>query len=370
MAQANPIDIPQNFSTTLNVGGGINNSQTTSIALTSVTGLPTDGGILAFDWANPINTSTIEYIEYTGLSSNTLTGVIRGQEGYTAVAHSNGATVVGVVSRAHIKRLRDKLTGNDAVAIQDPNTKSILSTSYVASAVNQLTVTNSATGNAPQVAATGTDSNIDIKLKGKGTGKILVDALYGAVTTDVDGATVTLDCSQAAGNRHEVVLGGNRTLALSNYSTGQMIVLDIIQDGTGSRTVTWFQGAGATTTMTIAAPGVLTTGKNIPTGTPIILTTTGALPTGLTASTVYYYTNVSSTTGKLSTSLANVQAGTFITTSGSQSGVHTLKTQIRWFPSQTTPTLSTGKYVYDTFAIYVKDATNDIFQGYVSGQGA
>lgn len=107
---SNILDVPQNFSTTLNVGGGIDNAQTSGIVLTSVTGLPTDGGMLAFDWANPINTSTIEYIEYTGLSSNTLTGVTRGQEGYTAVTHGNGAKIVGVISRAHIKRLKDNFT--------------------------------------------------------------------------------------------------------------------------------------------------------------------------------------------------------------------------------------------------------------------
>lgn len=171
---ANPLDIPQNFSTTLNVGGGINSSQTTGIIATSVTGLPTDGGILAFDWANPIDTTTIEYIEYTGITGNEFTGVTRGQEGVTAKAHSNGATIVGVVSRAHIKRLRDKLTGNDAVALQDPNGNEILKSSYVASAVNEITTTNAATGNGPSIAATGGDSNIDLNITPKGTGKSVI----------------------------------------------------------------------------------------------------------------------------------------------------------------------------------------------------
>ena len=58
-------------------------------------------------------------------------------------------------------------------------------------------------------------------------------------------------------------------------------------------------------------------------GQPIRLTTTGALPTGLTASTTYWVTVVDTNTFKLSTSLVNAQAATFITTTGSQSGVHT-----------------------------------------------
>lgn len=169
---ANPISVPQNFSTTLNAAGGITNSQTTGIVLTSVTNLPTDGGILCFDWAATLDTAVAEYIEYTGITGNELTGVTRGVEGVSAKAHTNGCTVVGVISQAHIKRLRDKLTGNDAVALQDPSANEILKTSYVASAVNEITITNAATANSPSVAATGVDTNIDLNLKGKGTGVV------------------------------------------------------------------------------------------------------------------------------------------------------------------------------------------------------
>lgn len=75
------------------------------------------------------------------------------------------------------------------------------------------------------------------------------------LTTDSDGATVTFDL--AASNIHTVVLGGNRVLALSNASVGQAFVLRLTQDGTGSRTVTWFStikwagGVAPTLTTTI-----------------------------------------------------------------------------------------------------------------------
>jgi hypothetical protein len=46
-----------------------------------------------------------------------------------------------------------------------------------ASAVNEITVTNSATGNAPEIAATGDDTNIDLKLTPKGTGKLNLDGI-------------------------------------------------------------------------------------------------------------------------------------------------------------------------------------------------
>jgi hypothetical protein len=46
-----------------------------------------------------------------------------------------------------------------------------------ASAVNEITVTNSATGTAPEIASTGDDTNIDLKLTPKGTGKLNLDGI-------------------------------------------------------------------------------------------------------------------------------------------------------------------------------------------------
>lgn len=55
--------------------------------------------------------------------------------------------------------------------------------------------------------------------------------------TATDGATVTFDLSLSS--VHDVTLGGNRTLALSNETVDQYFTLTIIQGG-GSNTVTWF----------------------------------------------------------------------------------------------------------------------------------
>ena len=46
-----------------------------------------------------------------------------------------------------------------------------------ASAVNEVTITNSATGNAPEISATGDDTNIDFKLTPKGSGNVVLDGL-------------------------------------------------------------------------------------------------------------------------------------------------------------------------------------------------
>lgn len=70
------------------------------------------------------------------------------------------------------------------------------------------------------------------------TGKKTFAGTVQTITSASDGATVTFNLS--LGNLHQVTLGGNRTLALSNASTGQCFIIRLIQDGGGSRTVTWF----------------------------------------------------------------------------------------------------------------------------------
>lgn len=81
-----------------------------------------------------------------------------------------------------------------------------------------------------------------------------------------------------------------------------------------------------TFTVTIASPGVFTCNSHgLRNGDVVVLTSTGALPTGLTtspttAATQYFVINAAANTFNLSTTLN----GTAINTSGSQSGTHTI----------------------------------------------
>lgn len=76
-----------------------------------------------------------------------------------------------------------------------------------------------------------------------------------------------------------------------------------------------------TVTMTIASPCVVTyTAHGFVGGEAITLSTTGALPTGLTAGTTYCVKYVNADTFQLTP----VPFGTSINTSGTQSGTHTL----------------------------------------------
>ena len=89
------------FSTTLN--GGITDTDAT-IALTTTTGLQYPG-VIVIDRVDANNTSTPttrEYISFTGISGNSITGCDRsGLGGSTAQSHSSGAKVEEVWSITH-----------------------------------------------------------------------------------------------------------------------------------------------------------------------------------------------------------------------------------------------------------------------------
>jgi len=85
-----------------------------------------------------------------------------------------------------------------------------------------------------------------------------IDQHTGLITGDTDGATITFDL--AVTDWHSVVLGGSRTLAVTGAGTNQQFTIVLIQDGTGSRTVTWFSGIkwpnGSAPTLSTAADAV------------------------------------------------------------------------------------------------------------------
>ena len=96
---------------------------------------------------------------------------------------------------------------------------------------------------------------------------------------------------------------------------------DLIYGPRGSPLYYWDATIGyiaPTITLTIATPCVVSTTLNLPDLTPIVLETSGALPTGLSVGVTYYTRYVSATTFNLSTT----PAGALINTTGSQSGVH------------------------------------------------
>ncbi len=75
---------------------------------------------------------------------------------------------------------------DDAHFIADENGNEQIIFQTTSSAVNQFDVTNAATGNAPEISATGGDTNIDLKLTPKGSGQVVIDGNVGIDTGVID----------------------------------------------------------------------------------------------------------------------------------------------------------------------------------------
>ena len=96
--------------------------------------------------------------------------------------------------------------------------------------------------------------------------------------------------------------------------------------------VCWGGRTGKTVTLTIASPCVVTsTNHGLRDGTGLVFSTTGALPTGITAGTTYYARSTAANTFNLYDTEAHAKdtANTTgrINTSGTQSGTQTAQSK-------------------------------------------
>jgi len=207
----------------------------------------------------------------------------------TGVYDTGFSTTDGDVTLTGTQTLTNKTLTAPKIgtSILDTNGAELFLLTATASAVNELTYANAATGNNPTFTASGGDTNIGITLTPKGTGEVVIAAgnlNYGATAvtatgaelnysdlatlgttaaskiftadannlttvsgavanvedTLTDGATITWDVIDSPVAK--VTLAGNRTLSAPSGTTpisGQFISLLIIQDGTGGRTITW-----------------------------------------------------------------------------------------------------------------------------------
>lgn len=117
--------------------------------------------------------------------------------------------------------------------------------------------------------------------------------------------------------------------------------------------------------MTIAAPCVVTlTNHGLRAGTGVVFTTTGALPTGITSGTTYYANSTGANTFNIYDTSVNAIAGGStgrVTTTGSQSGTHTIKSayynslsdKSRW-------TVSGTEYIFDGLAAWNTHRTTTV----------
>ena len=99
----------------------------------------------------------------------TATGSAVNHVGITNAATGNGPTIEAKGDDSNVD-LNVKPKGTGAILLKDGDGNELVKTSRTASAVNEVTVANAATGNGPTLSATGDDTNIDLNIAGKGSG--------------------------------------------------------------------------------------------------------------------------------------------------------------------------------------------------------
>jgi hypothetical protein len=258
----------------VSIAGGV---QTTPLVFSN--GLVSDGKNAVIKFIGTITgnqTVTIpDSIEKTYIISNGTTGAFTVEfktvsgtgvtfgatDKSTKTLFADGTNIVdtGTVSLTGVQTLTNKtLTAPILDEINDSNGNEEIIFTTTASAVNEITIANAATGDRPNISVTGDDTNIGLSVSTKGTGLILFnDGAYNADATLTDGATITWDVGSSPVAK--VTLADNRTLsAPTNSASGQFISLTVIQDATGSRLLTWnsayeFTGDTAPTLTTTAS---------------------------------------------------------------------------------------------------------------------
>jgi hypothetical protein len=92
-----------------------------------------------------------------------------------AVSTAGFTTLTGVETLTNKTLTAPKIANGGFVA--DANGNEQIKFTTTASAVNELTVVNSTTGNAPEISSTGGDTNIDLKITPKGSGNLILDGI-------------------------------------------------------------------------------------------------------------------------------------------------------------------------------------------------
>ena len=134
-------------------------------------------------------------------------------------------------------------------SILDSNGANMFEFVSTASAVNHLDFRNAATGNAPQIAAHGTDSDINIDFRGRNRGAVIIEKLAHGTTVVTGDGTVPQNTSYIVCNRGSTL---NLTLADANIVGEQKYFTN---KGTGTTIITPTNFAQGTTVSLIQYGG-------------------------------------------------------------------------------------------------------------------
>lgn len=252
---------------TTTLDGAITDSDTT-IALTNSTGLQAPG-VITIDRldANDVATPTVrEYVSYTGISGNSLTGCDRsGLGGSTAQAHSSGAKVEEAWTITHWNDFLETFdvdhgtdgTHNSGLVLTLPQVNDTSSDHQYIFGVSELTADRTIT----LPLLTGDD---DFVLEDH-TQTLTNKRVTKRVTTITSNATPTIntdDCDVVTITALATAITSMTTNLSGTETNFQTLIFRILDDGT-ARAITWgdsFQAMGVALPTTTTISKVLTVG--------------------------------------------------------------------------------------------------------------
>jgi len=121
---------------------------------------------------------------------------------------------------------------DDSRGIADVNNNSALEFQSTASAVNEFTITNAATGNNPVLSATGSDTNVGLEFTAKGTGTIKFnDLAYIPQQALTSSSNAVAWDAQAKPNAYHLTTENTTFSAPTNNTEGSFICLEINYNG-------------------------------------------------------------------------------------------------------------------------------------------
>jgi hypothetical protein len=242
--------------TGISIAGGAGNTDLTFTngalsngknAVIELTGTITGNRTVTITTASGV-TNKVYIIRNSTVGAFTVQVLVQGQSGVTfsttdkgtKILYVNGTDVVdsniGKLSNDFAPTLAANLSTNskniiinDGNFIGDQNSNEQIKFATTASAVNEITVTNAATGNAPTISATGGDTNVGLTLTPKGTGRITANGeakIFGvmeAVTISTTFVTsFTYDVLTQAVYFQNVNLDSNFTVNLRGNSSNAL----------------------------------------------------------------------------------------------------------------------------------------------------
>ena len=230
----------------------------------------------------------------------------------------------------------------DGGFIADANGNELIKMQTTSSAVNELEVTNAATGNAVIVGASGGDTNIDIDITPKGTGEVNI----AAGNLNYAGTAVT-----ATGAELNKLSGVTATATEINY-------LDITTLGTSQ----------ASKVVTSDANGVTKFDNGIQEESTAVTSSSNAATLNLRDGSVFTHTLSENVTYTFSNPAASGYASSFTlkVTQDSSARTITWPGSVDW-AAATAPTLSTGSGDVDVFVFFTVDG-GTTYYGFTAGQ--